>query len=908
VSPLGAGGMGEVYRARDTQLKRDVAIKILPEGLTGDPDRVARFQREAELLATLNHTHIAQVYGLEKADAGIAIVLELVEGETLADVIVRGPVALDETLAIGRQIADALETAHDTGVIHRDLKPANIKITPDGKVKVLDFGLAKMMEGSGESSASGRPGGLSLSPTLSVHATYAGTILGTAAYMSPEQARGKPVDRRADIWAFGCVLFEMLTGRQPFPGESITDIVSAITRDEPAWSTLPAETPPHVRALLRRCLQKDPLKRLPHIGVARLEIDEGPAFAATAASAASMPTTSASKVRAAVPWAIACAALAMSVAALAIWAPWRATPTQAAIRLEATIGADAALVTDTGPAAVLSPDGTLLTFAAQNANLATSQLFVRHLDHLDAAVLAGTDGARSPFFSPDGQWIGFFAEGKLKKISISGGAPVTLCDATNGRGAHWGDDGMIVFQPANTGTGENRGATLLGVSSAGGEPKAVTSAHPEDESSQRWPQVLPGGRFVMYTAPRSAGNYVDANVNVQSLADHTRKTLVRGSYFARYVPSGHLLYMQQSTMFAAPFDLARLEVAGQAASVLEHVTVNTTVGTGHFSVSNTGTLVYLGGPDLGGSTPIAWLTRDGKTSAMQSTPSNWSNLSFSPDSRHLVMDIASQQIDIWVYDVDRDALQRLTFNGSNQMPIWTPDGRRVVYRNGNNLFWIRSDGGGAPERLATSASLQYPGSWHPSGKLLAYTEAHPQTNNDIMILPIDGDEASGWKPGTPTVFVNGTASESEPMFSPDGRWIAYSSAETGRNEIFVRPYPGPGGKWQISTGGGALPTWSRARKELFYLALPPDGRIIAVPYSISGDSFNADKPRPWSETRIAIRPRAIAGLFSGRTFDVTPDGERFAVAPAPVDQKKQDKVFVVFNFFDELRRLAPVRK
>jgi serine/threonine-protein kinase len=941
LSPLGAGGMGEVYRARDTRLKRDVAIKVLPDTLSTDPDRLARFQREAELLATLNHPNIAAIYGLEDAGGASAIVMELVEGETLGDVLAKGSglraqgsgseqlsalspqpsrgLVVDEALAIARQIADALEAAHDRGVIHRDLKPANIKITPDGRVKVLDFGLAKL--GPGGAGGSGRPGGsggpggesLSLSPTLSIHATNAGVILGTAAYMSPEQARAKPVDRRTDIWAFGCVLFEMLTGRQAFAGETVTDVLSAITRDEPDWNALPAATPPHIRTLLRRCLQKDPQKRLPHIGIARIEIDEGPSvnvaqgFSPAGGFSPAPSSAPVPKSRAVLPWIVAAVLGGGLIAVVARWAPWRVAPPRDTIRIEGSIGADASLAADQGPAVVPSPDGTLLAFVAQKG-YGAAQVFVRRVDHLDAAALSGTENARNPFFSPDGQWIGFFADGKLKKISVSGGAAITLCDSPIGRGASWGGDGTIVFQPSNTGTGSNLGMVLLAVPAVGGQPHAVTTRQ-EGEANERWPQVLPGNRAVLYTAPQSAGAYADANVSVQTMSTHERKILVRGGYFGRYVPSGHLLYLHDATMFAAPFDVDRLELTGPPVPVIERVTVNTTIGSGQFAVADNGTLAYLTGLDTAPTLPITWLSRDGRTSLLRPAPSNWSNISLSPDGHRLAMDIAGQQNDIWVYDWTRDALERRTFDvGTHQLPTWTPDGRRITFRatagtGSFNIYWVRADGAGVPERLTTSPNTQFPGSWHPSGKFLAFTETSPRTNNDVMILPLEGDETSGWKPGTPTAFANSQFTESEPAFSSDGHWIAYTSAETGRGEIFVRPFPGPGGKYQVSTDGGAIPMWSRTRHELFYFA--PDQRIHVVSYTVKGDSFAADKPRAWAEARLAIRPRGIAGN-TGRNFDPHPDGERFAVALAPPESDvKQDKVILIFNFFDELKRLAP---
>jgi len=924
LAPLGAGGMGEVYRARDTKLGRDVAIKILPELFVSDPERVARFQREAQILASLNHPHIAAIYGLEEASSSTGqaatrfLVLEFVDGESLAQKLQQsvgadqrvGPVGghagpplhVDEALRIAVQIVDALEAAHDKGIVHRDLKPANIMLTSDGVVKVLDFGLAKAFDPVGSPTANA-----TVSPTLSIHATQAGIILGTAAYMSPEQARGKGVDKRADIWAFGCVLYEILTGRRPFGGEDISDTLAFVITKDPDWDQLPAGTPASIRKLLRRCLEKDRKRRLADIADARFEIEDALAAPladeriASPASRANVPTA-ANRI---VAWLIATVSLMVALVMLVLWAPWRAAPLRPPIRLEAGIGADASL-TDQPP--ILSPDGALLAFVAQKGT-ENGQLYVRHVDRLEATALTGTENAQYPFFSPDGQWIAFFADGKLKKISVTGGAAVTLCDVPNGRGGSWAEDGTIVFQPNITGIGRG----LSRVSAAGGPFQTLTTLL-EGEANQRWPQMLPGGRAVLYTAAVSAANNSDANISVQSVPGGARKVLVRGGYFGRYLPSGHLVYLHDGTLFAVPFDLDRLELIGQAVPVVEHVAARTITGAADFAVSHSGTLVYVTGQILGNALPITWLGRDGRTAPLRATPSDWSNLRFSPDGRRLALDLSGPpQQDIWVYDWERDATSRLTLDtGGHLYPAWTPDGRRVVFNvqvgSAFNLFWQRADGAGAPERLTSSANSQYPGSWHPSGKFLAFTENRPQTGYDLMILPMDGDEASGWKPGKPTVFQNTPSIETDPMFSPDGHWIAYSSNETGRFEIFVTPFPGPGGKWQISTDGGIYPTWSRTRHDLFYLQLS-DQRIVVASYGVEGDSFKADKPHVWSDVRLATRPRAIA-TTSGRNFDLHPDGDRFAVALAPQAQTeaRQDKVVFIFNFFDELKRVAPVAR
>ena len=901
---LGKGGMGEVYRARDTRLKREVAIKVLPDELSQDAERLARFQREAEVLATLNHSNIAAVYGLEKDGGFTAIVLELVGGETLAEIIARGRVALSDALPIARQIADALETAHDKGVVHRDLKPANIKVTPEGKVKVLDFGLAKMLEPKAASS-------LSVSPTLmSAYPTYAGVILGTAGYMSPEQARGKQVDRRADIWAFGCVLFEMLTGRQAFEGETVSDAVASILKNEPDWNALPVATPPHVRTLLRRCLQKDPQKRLPHIGSARLEIDEGSeAVAIDTALPIAQPAFARSRRLAWIPGAVSGFAVGMTVV-LFLWRPLQTPRPAPPLRLSAELGADVSLAVGSSATLALSPDGNTLAFVGDKAG--KRELYVRRLGQLQSTRLAGTEDAIDPFFSPDGQWIAFFAAAKLKKISVAGGAALTLCDAGVTRGGAWGDDDNIVFSPDAF-----QGGSLRRVNSAGGKVEPVTNVAQRESLPGLWPQVLPGARGIVYTATGSNITTLkleEANIVVQPLPTGAPKVVQRGGYYARYLPSGHLVYIHDGTLFAATFDLDRLEMTSQPLPAVEGIMAYPNVpglGRAQFAVSNTGTLVYLTGQSAGiDDVPIQWLTRDGKTTPLRPTPANWSDPQFAPDGRKLAVDINDgRQNDVWIYEWERDRLTHLTFDPANDAkPVWTPDGRRIVFvstrdkSGAANLYWQRADGTGEIQRLTESNNGQLPGSWHPSGKYLAFHETNPQTGNDILILPMEGDEASGWKPGKPTVFLKTPTNESEPMFSPDGRWLAYHSNESGRVEVFVRPFPGPGGKWQISAAGGAYPTWSRARHELFYTA--PDNRIMVAPYTVEGDSFKADKPRLWSERITQTRPRL-------RSFDLHPDGERFAVAAAPADtpaDARRDKVVFIFNFFDELRRIAPVAK
>jgi Tol biopolymer transport system component len=895
VAQIGAGGMGEVYRARDTRLQRDVALKVLPEIFAADASRMARFEREARLLASLNHPHIAAVYGVEESDSCRALVMELVEGPTLAGRIAAGPIPLEEALPIAKQVAEAVEYAHDHGVIHRDLKPANIKVTADGTVKVLDFGLAKALTDEPTETD------LRNSPTLSAVATMQGVILGTAAYMSPEQAKGKPVDRRADIWAFGVVLVEMLTGKPLYTGETPVETLASVMMKDPALGALPANTPLAIRNLIQRCLTKDPRQRLRDMGEARIILADALSGAVPAELVAAQR-----KPRERLAWAAA-AALALIAIAFAIGfvlrAPKPPQPLQA-MRLSAEIGVDANLYTAFGPAAVLSPDGARLALVASGADQ-KQRIYVRSLDQLQATALSGTENARDPFFSPDGQWIGFFADGKLKKISVQGGAAVTLCDAPNDRGGSWGEDGTIVFTPDNR-------VALSKVSSAGGMPQPLTMLDKQGgEATQRWPQVLPGGKAVLFTSNTTAGTlagFEDSDIVVYSTASGQRKTVQRGGFYARYLPSGHLVYMHEGTLFAVPFDLKKLEVTGQPAPILEGVVTGPIYAGAQFSVSETGNLVYVVGRAGGQNVSIYWMDREGKFQPLRETPGFYINPAFSPDGKRLALEILDgKRSDIWVYEWERDIPTRLTFAGEgNGFPVWTPDGQRIVYSSKEkggtqNLWWIRADGAGDAQRLAESKSSQFAGSWRPDGKVLALSQLNPGTNSDIMTLPIEGNEKSGWRPGEPKAFLNSPFVEDYPAFSPDGRWLAYTSNESGSFEVYVRPFPGPGGKWQVSTGGGGFPKWSRNGKELFYRTT--DSKIMVVTYTASGDSFHADKPQLWSPGQFTDR-----GL--NYNFDLHPDGKRFAVLKAPGTEQTAavNKVSFIFNFFDELRRKLPSGK
>jgi serine/threonine-protein kinase len=893
---LGAGGMGEVYRARDTRLDRTAAIKVLPEAFAADAQRVARFQREAKVLASLNHPHIATIYGFEEADGITALVMELVEGPTLADRIAQGPIPLDEALPIAKQIAEALEAAHEQGIIHRDLKPANVKVRSDGSVKVLDFGLSKALE---PVSAGGADATASPTITSPEVMTRIGMILGTAAYMSPEQARGLALDKRTDIWAFGCVLFEMLTGRRAFEGYTLSDTLASVLKSEPDWTRLPTETPAPIHRLLRRLLERDPGRRLHDIGDARIEIEDalqvprcGPSIAAAAAT--SRPPV----WRRALPWGIA--GVAVTVASL-LWAPWHtARPPALSRRASVELGTDASLATDTGPALALSPDGSLLAFVARKSINDAPELYVRRLDQLRAALLPGTEGARHPFFSPDGKWVAFFADGKLKKIPVTGGAAATLCEVPNDQGASWADDATIVF-----GSGARQG--IFKVSSEGGTPAPLTVLDPAaGERSHRWPQVLPTASAVLFTTVR----VLDDLVVVQSLTTRQRKILHRGHY-ARYLPSGHLIYAYRGMVFAAPFDVARLEMTGPPTPVLEDVAVDEPRAAAQYTFSSEGTFSYVpGGNSESRRVSIHWMDRDGDIQPLRSLPGRYRNPTFSPDGRRLAVDIYdTQEQDVWVYDWQRDMMSRVTSDAGSQVGgVWTPDGGGIAYASRPtdsdpfNIYWRRPDGTGDGQRLTVSEYDQVPNSWHPSGRMLAFVEEHGETSWDIMILPIEKDVTSGWKAGQPFPFLKSRFPEGHAAFSPDGRWLAYTSVESGRGEVYVRAFPGSGRQLQISSGAEGFPRWSQSGNELFYLA--DDQRMMVSTYAVLGDSFQAGKPRLFAQDPLAHL--TVFG-YPTRSFDLHPDGKRVALLKAsePQPEAKPANVILVFNFFDELRHRAP---
>ena len=739
-APIGAGGMGEVYRAHDSRLHRDVAIKTLPPAFSEDANRLARFQREAQALAALNHPNIAAIFGLEESGGVSALVMELIDGQTLAERIAAGPIPLAVALGIARQIGAALEAAHEKGIVHRDLKPANIKLNGEGQVKVLDFGLAKAMDTESTSSSGATPAN---SPTLTLESTRVGAIMGTAAYMSPEQARGKSVDRRADIWAFGVVFFEMLTGRSTFEGETVSDTLAGVLRADIDWQLLPAGTPVAVRRLLERCLQRDPKRRLRDIGDAWIEIDSPAALTAPAPAA---PPAGANRL----PW-IACGAATLAALAAIAWATFHRPADLPRPVVRWSYSQEKTFV-----AFSISHDGSRLVYMEINGN--TYSLALRMMDQLDAKPIPDINSAALPVFSPDGQWIAFVtpnAPSKLQKVPITGGSAITLCDYTgNGMGLSWGDDGNIVF---------NGPKGVMRVSSSGGVPEQITTLDSKkNEAAHGWPYVLPGSRAVLF----SIRNGSSSQIAVVDLQKHAIRLLAANGSRPQYANSGHLIYYRGGTLFAAPFNAARLEVTGPEVPVVERVAAINGDGA-DYAISDGGMLIYMAGSGMsvGGTTVLNWADRKGSLEAI-SEPKSWGTGRLSPDMTHVANGIGDADTeDIWTYDVVRRTPTRLTFEGTNSFPIWTPDGRWITFlgiRNGKSaLYRVLADASGKPELLRETEANAAPDSWAPDGKTLVFTQAGADRKNHLWSVTIPGGKAAR--------LHEGDASELNGEVSPDGQ-------------------------------------------------------------------------------------------------------------------------------------------
>ena len=880
LSVLGSGGMGEVYRARDSKLDRLVAVKIVPAAFTSDPGRLRRFRREAQLLASLNHPHIAQVYGLDEVDAQQVLVLELIDGESLDQRIARGRIPVDEALTIARQVAEALEAAHEKNIVHRDLKPANIALTKNGLVKVLDFGLAKALETDDDlvdaANAPTSPAALT---------TVVGTVLGTVAYMAPEQAQGRSVDKRADIWAFGVLLYEMLTGERPFTGSSTAEVLASVLSREPDWRRVP----PRAQALLRRCLEKDPKRRLRDIGESPFLLEE-PSQAARATAARPRPW---------IGGAIAGSAVVAAAVAAFMWhgslSPQAVD--RALTRLNVDLGADA-LQTSTLETAI-SPDGRRLVFVARSSD-GTHTLALRSLEQPSAATLANTDDAASPFFSPDGRWIGFFAHGKLKKLSIPDGAVVTIADASGAFGASWGDDQNIYFTPTFI-------SSIMRVSANGGTPqplmtKSGTRLGERGDATHRWPQVLPGATAVLFTSHKIVTGFDDATIEAVAIGSGARRVLVKGGYFGRYLAvdarSGYLLFVREGVLFGVRFEPDSLTVRGTPAPVLEDVAGDSDTGAGQFVFASMGTLLYRSGKGPARRWPMLWMDSNGKTEPLIPEPGAYYTPQMSPDGTRLALTVdhgdAGREIE--VYDWQHRTMEPLTFTKEvNLFPVWSPDGRYVVFEasspRGYGLGVVRADGSGTLQRIAENDFLMIPYSFSPDGFLM-------YSRRGMFVARFDATDPNHVTLGAPERV---DVEVGSPTLSPDGHWIAYRSPESGRNEVYVRRFHGSGAKYRVSTDGEGYSgfAWAPAGHRLYFMSL--DQHIMAVDYEEQGDAFVASTPRVWSA-------QPIGSTVFPRNFTLSADGNRFVVMPPRTATAVSGSPHVTFvlNFLDELRRRVPV--
>jgi serine/threonine-protein kinase len=878
VDKIGAGGMGVVWRAVDTALDREVAIKVLPAGMANQPDRLSRFEREAKLLASLNHPNIAGIHGIHQVDDTPFLAMELVEGQDLQQRLKDGRLSLRRTLEVALQIAHAFEAAHGSGVIHRDLKPANVKLTDENVVKVLDFGLAKALTDPSE------PGtDPAMSPTMTSGGTMAGVVLGTAAYMSPEQAKARVVDRRADIWSFGVVLFEMLSGRRLFQGEDVSETLAAVIMKDIEWGSLPADTPPHIRRLLERCLERDPKLRLRDIGEARITIQEV-LDRPQDLSVAEPQKTRRNVWLSIAPWIVAVAALAaLGWSQLIDDQPHTASNV---MRFTMALAVDQPLENHAQPMLAISPNGQRVVYVGEHEG--EEVLYLRLTRELEAVRMPGTEDADAPFFSPDGEWIGFEARGKLKKVSVLGGPPTTLCDAPSMRGGTWGTDGTIVFAPAREGG-------LMRVSDAGGEPEVLTNVTETDAGmSHRWPQYLPGNRSVIFTMSVGSMNFADAEVAALDLEAGSVTTLVNGATFGRFVPPGFLLYSRENTLFAARFDPRTLEISGPAVPVMEDVRGATSWGSKQLAFSETGTLVYLADATDQAVRTLTWVDREGREQPASSHQRNFERFDISPAGTHVAVGISSaggDDSDIWILELERDTLTRLTFDDADDgTPIWSPDGEWVTFnsdRDGSvrNLYRKRADGTGEVERLTTSEQPQWPNSWSPDGSTLAFGQLVSGRAGEIMFY------RSGADPEV-EAFLATPFWEWVPQFSPDGRFLAYSSAESGVSEVYVRSSAGRGPQIKVSTRGGRDAQWVGSEELLYRVA----DEIYSVRLSVDG---NALKPAlPQLLTDLPMPPWSLR-------FRVAPDGQRILVAKGLETAKDLSDPIVVINWIDELEARVP---
>ena len=876
---IGAGGMGEVYKARDTRLDRSVAIKVLPPDVSADPERRARFEREAKTIAGLNHPHICTLHDVGEAEGATYLVMEHLTGETLAQRLEKGSLPLEQALTVATEIVDALAAAHRQGVIHRDLKPGNVMLTKTG-AKLLDFGLAKL-KGHGEQPVTAS---LASAPTRTAPLTSEGQIVGTLQYMAPEQLEGKPADARTDLWALGAILYETVTGQRPFVGTSPASLIGAILEREPTpLATLQPLTPSGVDRLVRQCLAKAPDDRWQSAHDVTLFL-ERPDCLVTGSTRARPGRK---------PWIVA--AVVAGGAAIGLAAGWglgsrqhTATPPPL-VRLSVPLAADGPLTAADGPRAgssmALSRDGRRLVY--QSRRNSQSMLVLRAIDRTEETVLRGTEGGFGPFFSPDGRWVAFFTESELKKVPLDGGGPVTICTTPPvSRGGSWADDDTIYFTPDFT-------SSVQRVAAAGGRPADVTTLDlPANESNHLFPEALPGGEVLLFTVWKG-GSFDEASTWAFSTRTGKRTLLIEGASEARYVPQGYLVFARAGTLLAVPFDAKRLAILGAATPVVEGVWSDPASGTAHYAVSYTGTLAYAPGQYTVARSRIAWVDRRGGIEFLPCEPGFYAELKLSPDGRRLAFVSLN---DIWVYDFGSRTMTRATFRGVNQAPVWAPDGRHIAFSSSQNVtrptvYWVDPAGGEEPEVLSRDGEVQIPSSWSPDGKTLAYAEiklVNPETGFDIWLL-------SGPSPWKRQNLIHTPYKDDQPMFSPDGRALAWVSNETGRLQVYVRPYPGTG-RTMVSVDGGTEPIWSRSGTELFYRSGP---RLYAVPIGTKG-VLTIGRPSLLFEGDFDQGP-VTPGFPS---YDVAADG-RFIMVPSATDRESPVRLDVVMNWVEDLKRRAP---
>ncbi len=883
LSAIGAGGMGEVYKARDTRLDRIVAIKVLPAHLAGRAELRERFEREAKTIASLNHPHICVLHDIGQQDGIDYLVMEYLEGETLAERLKKGPLPLDRVLRYAIEIADGLDKAHRKGITHRDLKPGNIMLTKTG-AKLLDFGLAKLRQDAAPATP------LSQLPTANDAITAQGTILGTLQYMAPEQLEAKETDARTDIFAFGVVVYEMAAGKKAFAGKSQASVISAIMSSDPQpISSLQPMTPPALDLVVKRCIAKEADQRWQSANDLTNELKWVAEGISPASARSATPVARNRFLR---RWGLAAGLTGLVVLGIALRSlmgtqPASSRPT-ARLLVELPATEPLALGPNLEPIAI-TPDGSRLVYVARRGGV--TQLFMRSMDSFDATAIPGTEGASNAFFSPDGQSVGFVTgpsgpvNAELKKLSLGGGAPLTISSVIADRGATWCPDDTIIFTPyTNSG--------LFQVPSAGGTPKPIT--FPDRKSGEYghlWPQILPGGKAVLFTVWAGVGGINRARIAVLSLKTGERRVLIEGASYARYVPSGHIVYARAGGLLAVPFDLQRLEVTGAPVSILEGVEMDPSLGAAYFSTSADGSLAYAPGGLRGINATLVWVDRKGTAQSLPAPSRGYDTPRISPDGQRVAVGINDTNPGLWIYDLSRGSLTRLIEAGViSPYPLWTPDGKRLTFKapigDPFNIYWMPADGSGAPERLTAGESIVWPGGWSPDARLLTFSSLDPKSVG-IWILKLEGNR----KPEPFARTQNGAVGG---IFSPDGRWIAYISSESGRQEIQVQPYPGPGGKWQISTDGGGQPVWNRNGRELFYRS----GDKMMVVDITTQPAFSAGKPR------MLFEGRYLSGGSPLANYDVSADGQRFLMIKAS-EEAPPTQINIVLNWFEELKQKVP---